>query len=84
MTYASVEDWLKEAEGYSLRAERLPPDARPWVETAWQLATERCEDIVREWSNMDYAQLRAGEMSAQERRTLKAVLTAILTKIQSK
>lgn len=84
MAYASVEDWLGEIENYSSRAERMMLNECHYARIAWQLATERCEDIVRKWSDMNFAQLRAGEMTEQERRTLKAVLTAILTQIQSK
>lgn len=84
MTYASVEEWLGEIENYSSRAERMTLNECHYARTAWQLATERCEEIVRQWSDMSFAQLHAGEMTEQERRTLKAVLIAIRTQIKSK
>lgn len=82
--YASIEDWLGDIENYSSRAERMTLDERRYACAAWQLATERCEEIVRQWSDMSFAQLHAGEMTEQERRTLKAVLIAIRTQIKSK
>lgn len=82
MTYASVDDWLCEIE--KTYARRLTTDELAFACIAWQRATERCEEIVRRWSDMDFAQLHAGEMTEQERRTLKTVLTTILTQIQSK
>lgn len=50
MAYASMDDWLGEVENYSTRAERVPPDAMPWIEAAWNLATKaeqmRCAYVV--------------------------------------
>lgn len=37
--YLNVDEWLGEIENFSLRAERIPVEAIPWVKTAWQLAT---------------------------------------------
>ena len=43
MTYASLEDWLNETEGYGVRAERIPAGAYPWIAEAWKLgAAARC------------------------------------------
>ncbi|MDG4560688.1 MAG: hypothetical protein P9E88_05285 [Candidatus Competibacter sp.] len=38
--YTSMSDWLDEIEGFHLRIERMPEGAYPWVETAWNLATD--------------------------------------------
>jgi hypothetical protein len=37
MTYNTVDEWLNEIENYSLRSERIPADAIPWVKQAWRL-----------------------------------------------
>lgn len=85
MTYASVEDWLNEIIGYSLRAEHMTADEISWATVAWKEATERCEDIVRQWTDLDFARLHiAGKLTQQEEQIIKAVTTAILTQIQSK
>lgn len=38
--YRSMKEWLNEIENFAIRAERVPPDAMPWIETAWRLAVE--------------------------------------------
>lgn len=44
--YNTVDDWLNEFEGYSLRFERMidecgnSPRLRAWIETAWRLGAE--------------------------------------------
>lgn len=37
VAYPTLEDWLNETENYSLRAERIPPGAYPWIAEAWKL-----------------------------------------------
>ena len=58
MTYASLDDWLDEVEGFGLRVERVPEGALPWIRVAWNLAYARGlsdgvakgrEDAVIEW-----------------------------------
>ena len=45
VTYKGMNDWLDEFENFSLRRERVPDGAMPWIETAWRLATL----AEREW-----------------------------------
>jgi hypothetical protein len=44
---------------------------------------DRCASAVEAWLNMGEAKLRAGEMTAQEQRTLKAVLHSIVLSIRN-
>lgn len=46
----------------------------------WHAGIEWLKDYIRGWLKPGELQLRAGEMSAQELRTVKAVLTAILSR----
>lgn len=39
--------------------------------------------VVKGWTNFSYMQLHAGEMTAQEKRTVRAVLDAILREIET-
>jgi hypothetical protein len=41
----------------------------------------RCVTIVEKWTRRDFRSLHAGEMTAQEHRTVVAILKAILTEI---
>ena len=47
--YRTLNDWLHELEGFGCRIARLPDAAMPWVQTAWELATEterfRCVEL---------------------------------------
>ena len=42
----------------------------------------RCAEIAEEWQNASFARLHAGEMTAQEMRTVKAVCSAIARAIR--
>lgn len=45
--YKDVDDWLHENEGFSLRIERVPPEAVPWAKTAWQLGDASAARYIR-------------------------------------
>jgi hypothetical protein len=50
MPYETMADWLNEAEGFCLRAERVPSGCLSWIKEAWELAVaaerERCARIA--------------------------------------
>lgn len=54
-TYSSLDDWLDEIENYSLRRERVPEGAMPWIKEAWRVATE----VRKAMSEMDHDRLPA-------------------------
>ena len=39
---------------------------------------ERVRDVLKKWTRADHIQLHAGEMTAQELRSVKAVVNAII------
>lgn len=84
---AGVSKWLGESEGFAIRQERVPPEAMAWVETAWALAliskTDEATKVLQKWRVDQYMKLHAGEMSAQEVRTVKAVLNGIIWEIRN-
>lgn len=43
---------------------------------------DKCIGIVQQWTNSDHIQLHAGEMTAQELRSVKAVVDAILREMR--
>ena len=43
----------------------------------------RCLEIARKWSSADHIQLHAGEMKAQEMRSVKAVVNAIIRELET-
>jgi hypothetical protein len=60
--YKNIDEWLDETEGFGIRRERIPEDALPWLQTAWELATkaerDRCAKLARaqksKLTNADY------------------------------
>jgi hypothetical protein len=38
--YKDIDEWLGEIENFSLRVERIPEEAIPWVKVAWEEATK--------------------------------------------
>lgn len=61
-------------------AKRLVVAAAPLIEAA---ALERAAKVAEEWLSHGTMQLRAGEMTAQELRTAKAVVSAICATIRA-
>ena len=53
------------------------------AEAAIAIVLEEAAKAVDDWNNPNDLQLHAGEMTAQERRTTMAVLTALAHKIRS-
>lgn len=47
-------------------------------------ARERSGEIIRKWLRTDTLKLHAGEMTAQELRTVKAVLRGVLAEIEGR
>lgn len=44
---------------------------------------QRCAKVAKRWLKTDYILLHAGEMSAQELRSVKAVIKAVVAEIQT-
>ncbi len=40
-----------------------------------------CRSIIQQWTSADHIRLHAGELAAQEMRTVKAVVNAILAEL---
>lgn len=53
------------------------------MDEGYGLAVRHCKAVVNGWTDNQTLQLKAGEMSAQEIRTVKAVLKAILRDFES-
>lgn len=53
-----------------------------WKES-YELAIRHCETLVKSWTVNQELLLKAGEMTAQELRTVKAVLNSILWSMES-
>jgi hypothetical protein len=54
--YPTLESWLDEVEAYGLRRERMPAEAKDWVETAWYLAYFAGMERGREIANVTNGQ----------------------------
>jgi hypothetical protein len=52
-------------------------------EEGYSLAVSHCRATVKSWTDTEVLLLRSGEMTAQEVRTIKAVLNAILRSFDS-
>jgi len=53
------------------------------AEAAIDIVLEEAAKVIDDWNNPNDLQLHAGEMTAQERRTTMAVLTALARKIRT-
>ena len=53
------------------------------VQDGYDLALRHCQAVVRSWLDTQAMQLKVGEMTSQEVRTVKAVLNSILRSFES-
>lgn len=66
MKYDTVDDWLHEVESYSLRAERVPPEALPYIREAWRLGEEKAAAEIERLRAGGCAEVSAAVLAERE------------------
>lgn len=86
MKTAPFDAWIKSMSQLRLYSSTSDEQVIGYMREAWEAAAEAeraaCAAIVDKWSDGGHLKLHAGEMTAQELRTVQAVVNAIKADIR--